>query len=90
MSERSRPVRETALPLSLPPRGLRRTEAAAYVGISPSMFDQMIEAGLMPRPKRFGGRVIWDRREIDDAFDCLPGGECAKAEPPNPWDQVHN
>ena len=28
--------RADILPLSLPPRGLSRTEAAAYIGVSPS------------------------------------------------------
>ena len=30
------------LPVSLPPRGLSRVEAAAYVGVSPSLFNEMM------------------------------------------------
>ena len=33
-------------------RGVRRDEAATYVGISPSKFDQLVKDGRMPRPKR--------------------------------------
>ena len=56
------------LPLTLSPRGLRRVEAAAYVGVSPSLFDEMVRSKIMPKPLRFGGRVIWDRQAIDRAF----------------------
>src|SRR5262252_2740836 len=38
--------------LSLPPRGISRVEAAAYVGVSPSKFDEMVRDHRMPNPKR--------------------------------------
>lgn len=60
------------LPLSLPPRGLNRCEAAAYIGVSPSLFDAMVKDGRMPRPKRINSRLVWDRRQLDLAFDALP------------------
>ena len=68
-------ARWDALPLSLPPRGLTRGQAAAYVGVSPTLFDQMVDDGRMPRPKRINARTVWDRRKIDGAFDALPGDE---------------
>ena len=67
--------REIVLPPSLAPRGLRRVEAAAYIGVSPSFFDWMISEGLMPRPKRVAGRVIWDRVLLDEAFAAIPGDD---------------
>ena len=63
------------------PRGLSRCEAAAYVGVSPSLFDQMVSDGRMPVPKRINSRTVWDRRQLDEAFEALPGGEVH-----NPWD----
>lgn len=70
------------LPQSLPPRGLSRVQAAAYVGISPSTFDKLIAEGAMPPPKRLKGRAVWDRRRLDACFDAFDdGGE-------NPWDQT--
>ena len=66
------------LPRNLPPRGLSRTEAAAYVGISPSLFDQCVEDGRMPKPKRINGRTVWDIRRIDKAFDALPSEDQAQ------------
>jgi excisionase family DNA binding protein len=40
-----------------PPRGMSRTEAAAYIGVSPSLFDEMVKDGRMPGPKL--GRTVW-------------------------------
>jgi predicted DNA-binding transcriptional regulator AlpA len=65
------------------PRGLSRTDAAAYVGVSPSMFDLMVKDGRMPEPKRINSRVVWDRRQLDNAFEALPG-----MTETNPWDEV--
>ncbi|MGE3712229.1 MAG: helix-turn-helix transcriptional regulator, partial [Hyphomicrobiaceae bacterium] len=60
------------LPSSLPPRGLSRIEAAAYVGISPTKFDELVSDGRMPGPKRIDGRRVWDRLQLDRAFNALP------------------
>ncbi|MGA7810840.1 helix-turn-helix transcriptional regulator [Bradyrhizobium sp.] len=69
---------------SQPRRGLRRLEAAHYVGISPSTFDRWVEDGALPEPIRRGGVVLWDLRKLDVAFDALSGD----AEDANPWDRV--
>lgn len=62
---------ENILPLSLAPRGLSRAQAAAYVGVSSSLFDMLIKDGRMPGPKRINSRVIWDRLKLDAAFEAL-------------------
>jgi predicted DNA-binding transcriptional regulator AlpA len=72
------------LPQSLAPRGLSREQAAAYVGISPSLFDMLVSDGRMPVPKRINSRVIWDRLEVDAAFAALPSNDDAA----NPWDVI--
>ncbi len=68
---------------SLPPRGLSRVQAASYLGVSPSLFDEMVGDGRMPGPKMINTRRVWDRKKIDRAFDALPekGGLSD-----NPWD----
>jgi len=63
------------LPYNLPPCGLSRTEAAAYIGFSPSMLDMMVKDGRIPHPKIVNSRTIWDIRQVDKAFDSLPGGD---------------
>ncbi len=62
---------------SQPRRGLRREEAAAYLGFSARKFDELIADGRMPKPKRIDGVVIWDIHRLDLAFDSLPddGGD---------------
>lgn len=72
------------------PLGLRRVEAAAYIGVSPSLFDRMIDDGRMPKPKRYRGRVMWDRRELEHAFASLPDDESAEPKKNNFWDRVSN
>jgi predicted DNA-binding transcriptional regulator AlpA len=46
-------------------------QAAAYIGVSPTLFDEMVKDGRMPKPKRINGRVVWDRLELDEAFVAL-------------------
>lgn len=52
-------------------RGLSRTEAAGYIGVGATLFDRLVAAGEMPRPKRIGVRNIWDRCALDVAFESL-------------------
>jgi predicted DNA-binding transcriptional regulator AlpA len=71
--------------LSLFRRGLSREQAANYIGIGPTKFDKMVKDGRMPRPKRVDGRVVWDLRKLDAAFDALEDDDPDKPET-NPWD----
>jgi predicted DNA-binding transcriptional regulator AlpA len=59
-------------PFAYPPRGLNREEAARYIGVGATKFDEMVADRRMPRPKRVDGRVIWDRVKLDIAFTDLP------------------
>lgn len=72
---------------SCPPRGLSRVAAAAYIGVSPSLFDTMVADGRMPIPKHINSRRVWDRLALDEAFAALPNGK--EAADDNPWDQEH-
>ena len=63
---------EKGIPQTMTPRGLPRSNAAEYVGCSPSKFDQMVEGGDMPKPRLIGTKRVWDRIELDEAFDALP------------------
>jgi hypothetical protein len=56
-------------------RGLNRAEAAAYIGVSTGKFDEMIADGRMPSSKKIDTRRVWDVRQLDSAFDNLPGGD---------------
>lgn len=41
---------DVARVVTSPRRGLRREEAARYVGISPTKFDELVTDGRMPEP----------------------------------------
>lgn len=75
------PARHAALPPTLAPRGLSRVEAAAYIGVAGTKFDEMVADGRMPQPKLIDSRRVWDVRALDRSFDALPDRETA-----NPWD----
>lgn len=72
-----------------PRRGLSRVEAADYLGIGTTKFDEGVAAGTIPKPKTggfLGSRKVWDIRELDSAFDALPDAEQEQATSGNPWD----
>lgn len=78
MPKRARQDPDNAVPVRVevvPRRGLSRQEAARYVGISTTKFDELVGEGQMPRPFRIGARTIWDLRKLDAAFDLLSGPE---------------
>lgn len=66
--------RGDTLPWSLAPIGLSREVAAAFIGVSPSKFDEMVHDRRMPPPKRIDARRVWSRVEVERAFIALPGG----------------
>ena len=70
MSAASKP-KQIKVSAQLEPRGLSRTEAAAYVGLSPSAFSAARRAGIYPNPTLPGGR--YDRTLLDQAMDRLSG-----------------
>jgi hypothetical protein len=54
------------------PRGLSLLESARYVGLGPSLFVSLVNMRKMPAPKLIGTIKIWDRHELDAAFENLP------------------
>lgn len=72
-SASSKPSARSALAATgLAPRGLERAQAAAYIGVGARLFDQMVDDGRMPQPRKIGVRCVWDVRELDQHFDDLP------------------
>jgi predicted DNA-binding transcriptional regulator AlpA len=67
----------------VPRRGLSRAEAAQYVGIGTTKFDEMVKDRRMPRSFAIDTRVLWDIRDLDIAIDALKEGLVT-----NPWDRL--
>ena len=51
------------------PHGLRREEAAAYVGLSAGAFDRAVNAGDLPKPRELAGCKVWSRTALEAALD---------------------
>jgi len=66
------------------PRGLSREEAAAYVGVSPTLFDRAVAEGKVPKPFRLYGRVLWDIRKLDAAITALDTEDATN----DPWGRM--
>ena len=64
---------------------MRRIEAAAFVGVSPTKFDDWVARGLMPKPKTIDGVVLWDLERLDRAWDELPDAAHDGAGEDHPW-----
>jgi hypothetical protein len=71
------------------PRGLRREQAAFYISISASKFDQGRKEGKIPAPRDFLGVRLYCRRDLDSMFDELPYiWANVAANDNNEWDSV--
>ena len=65
--------------------GLSREEAAAYVGVGATLFDELVDAGSMPKPKMIKSRRVWSRMALEKAFALLPEEEQGKEKSSDPW-----
>ena len=77
----SKMARRTALSTlrPIPRRGLSRVEAAMYLGISPSKFDELRKSGRIGPAKILDSRKLYAIEMLDEFFDALPAeGDEAK------------
>ena len=70
----------------LVPRGVSREEAADYIGISPTKFDELVRDRRMPEPRAIDGRRVWCKIELDEAFDRLPRSGNGGSD--DPWERM--
>jgi predicted DNA-binding transcriptional regulator AlpA len=52
------------------PALIGRDDAAAMSGTSVAMWDRLSAAALNPKPIKLGGRVLWNRRELQRWADA--------------------
>ncbi|SIP89701.1 hypothetical protein SAMN05880590_10166 [Rhizobium sp. RU35A] len=83
-------IQPTLRTISLQRIALRREEAAATLGISPSTFDGWVRTGMMPQAVKVGGVALWDAEKVRSAWCSLQ--DAAERESvddgPNPFDGV--
>ncbi len=52
--------------------GYSREEAAAAIGVSATMFDDLVRDSVMPAPRMLKSRRVWDVDELRASFKALP------------------
>jgi hypothetical protein len=55
------------------PRRMSAAVAAAYMGVSESLFTTRVASKRYPAPINDGGRVLWDKRALDLLVDAQSG-----------------
>jgi predicted DNA-binding transcriptional regulator AlpA len=50
---------------------MRLGQAAAYLSMSPASFLRLVDEGIMPAPIKIKGMAVWDRFDIEGAFENL-------------------
>jgi predicted DNA-binding transcriptional regulator AlpA len=81
-SSKSNGLRISLRKASCARRALNREEAAIYIGVSASFFDDLVKSGTMPKPIRIRSRTVWDVHQLDQYFDELSTPE------DNPWNVI--
>lgn len=72
---------------------LSRVNAAAYLGISPSLLLSEVAKGKLPQPRHIGTRTLWVRAELERAFGVEPPASpsapaSAPQDPSDEWEFV--
>ncbi|PPD15249.1 MAG: hypothetical protein CTY25_07515 [Methylobacterium sp.] len=62
----------TRLPTLL---AVRRSEAAAMVGISAAYFDRLVAAGVLPPGRALGDVLVWSVDDLRACINSLPSRE---------------
>ena len=63
-------------------RGFNRSEAANYIGVGTTKFDDLVNQRRMPQKRVIDKRTVWDVYELDEYFDQLPQRSVVDV---NPW-----
>ena len=53
-------------------RGFNQSEAADYIGVGTTKFDDLVNQRRMPQPREIDKRTVWDVCELDEYFEKLP------------------
>ena len=77
--------RERLARAGVEPLGLDRLEAAAFIGVSETLFLSLVADGRMPQPRRINTREVWSRLELARAFEDLPRAAPAATTVSDKW-----
>lgn len=65
-------------PITINQLGYRKPDAAKFIGVSKTKFENLVKQGRMPQPFKCDGCTVWDGRELVKAFDALKGNGSGK------------
>lgn len=68
------------------PRGLRERDAAEYVGLSATVFRQVVKP-VVPATRLTPGRIVWLREKLDAWLDRVDGAVPTGNPAPDPETQ---
>ena len=74
--------------ISIPRFALRRGEAAAALGISPSTFDNWIKKGRIGKGMSIDGVTLWDVQKLHESWQKMQDGEDEADDNDNPFNGV--
>jgi predicted DNA-binding transcriptional regulator AlpA len=81
-------ARKLADDLCYPPRAMRADRAAAYLSLATSTFLKLVDEKRLPKGKRLGGIVFWDRAELDAFVEHYEGETDAGAASEDKWSKI--
>jgi len=69
-------------------RGLRADRAAAYLGMGKTKFLELVDNGRMPKAVGIDGIKVWDRIELDAAFEAAKIASEGEPAQSNSFDKI--
>jgi len=63
-------------------RGYSQEVAAAYLGLGAERFLEEVAAGRLPRPRKYGKRLVWDKAALDKSLGDGHGDSAGDANDP--------
>ena len=67
---------------------MRRDEAAAALGISPTKFDELVADGRMPKPIKVDAMRLYDTEQVREAWLRIRDAEADNDNGKNPFDET--
>jgi hypothetical protein len=69
-------------------RGLRAERAAAYLGMGKTKFLELVDKALLPKAVIIDGLRIWDRLDLDAAFEAAKEATLDTSPDRNSFDNI--
>jgi hypothetical protein len=63
-------------------RGYPQEVAAAYLGLGVERFLEEVAEGRLPKPRKYGKRLVWDRAALDKSLGDGHGDSAGEANDP--------